>query len=274
MNNWLLALGVTCALALSAFAVFKVGDLSSHDHTGEVEKFDASKLVRQREGNMSSSEAERLTRSMQRLARRVESLERRLARFEQDAKLALTQPQANDGLPRTASVDALEKAVTKRIEANVSERLDKIASRRRTPRGEWIAPMDELADELKLDQAQTDSARRIFDAARDQTFELFKTERADGGSLVDDLAQDIGEGVPPPEATKRFIRRIFSETIPGTETKYLDRLIELRGDVFGDLSETLNSSQLETLDTLKIDPLRVDTGYDPIRAYVERTVSD
>ena len=274
MKNWQLGLGVAIALSLSTFAVIRGDGLSSRDDMNETDERVGLKPRRPSDATPSLSDANRLERSVQRLTRRVDNLQRRLARFEQNAKSPSTQTQASDGASQTASNDALEKAVAKRIEANVSERLDKIASRRRTPRGEWIAPIDELADELKLDAAQADSARRIFDAARDQTFELFKTERADGGSLVDDLAQDIREGMPPPEATKRFIRRIFSERIPGTETKYLDRLIELRGDVFGDLSETLSGSQVETLDTLNIDPLRVETGYDPIREYVEKAVSD
>lgn len=274
MKHWQLALGVVIALALSTFAVIRAGGTASRGNMNEADKRADLKQRRQSESTKPSSDANRLERSVQRLTRRVDNLQRRLARFEQDAKSVSTKTHDRDGSSITALDDALEKAVAKRIEANVSERLDKIASRRRTPRGEWIAPIDELADELKLDETQADSARRIFDAARDQTFELFKTERADGGSLVDDLAQDIREGMPPPEATKRFIRRIFSETIPGTETKYLDRLIALRGDVFGDLSETLSGSQVETLDTLNIDPLRVETGYDPIREYVEKVVTD
>lgn len=213
-----------------------------------------------------------LRRQIRRLSVEVDGLRRQVNRQSRSASTNNVADIDKRNSPETAQSNELADVVAERVEAKLADRVTKIASRRRTPRGEWIAPIDELSEALKLDSNQIQRVTDVFDAARDRTFELLNTPRADGGSLVNDLADDIKGGMSGPAATQRFVKRIFTETMPDGETKYLDRLIELRGSVFADLAQTLTDEQNRSLENLQIDPLRVETGYDPIKAYVEQAV--
>ena len=221
----------------------------------------------------SQLELKRVKQQIRRLNRRIDSLQLQI----EDQRQLLAATSKDDKQLSDTQIELtqrLENSVSERIEAKLTKRLDKVATRKRTPQGEWIAPHDELAEELQLEDSQRRRTERIFNDAHDVMFELFRSEQSDGGSLVDDLASDLIAGKPNVEATQRFMKRIFTETIPGTETKYLERLIELRSTVFSELSDELNSLQRARLETLKIDPLRVQTGYDPIKKYVEQAITN
>ena len=215
----------------------------------------------------------KLRQQVRRLNQRVNRLEQRFE--DRTEKPKDSSPSAKEkNVNATALAHHLESVVLDRVEAKLNKRIDTVATRRRTPQGEWIAPHSELSEELDLTEDQRRRTEEIFNSAHDEIFDLLKTEQIDGSSLVDDLATDIINGVSDDVATERFIQRIFTETIPGTETKYLERLIELRSTVFADLSQELSGSQNAALETLKIDPLRVQTGYDPIKKYVEQAVTN
>jgi hypothetical protein len=165
---------------------------------------------------------------------------------------------------------ALEDVVAERVEKKVAEKMEEIAAREkdRGDDGKWKPPMDDLAKELKLTDAQKAEAAKIFDSSRDQAFVLLKTQRLDGGSLLDDFAAALKSGGDAEESTKQFFQRIFNEKVPGSDQTYLAEFIALHQDVHQRLSRQLGKDQIKRLDALRVDLLDVKTGYDPVGDYI------
>ena len=269
MKSWLVVATSALALVLSVYTVLEVQGRT--DEGTDVSSGDsASSRPNSKTINALQRDVRQLRMELNRLKRQLDAVNRNISVIER----AGTKHQSVNALVKEENAEVLEDVVVDRVQARLEKKMDKIAARRRTPRGEWIAPMDELSEALSLDTRQAAKAQQIFDDARDQTFDLFKIEQADGGSMVDDVVSDLKSGMPQHEAWGRFMKRIFSDTIPGTEDTYLSRLIELRGSVFSDLGANLSDAQVSTLEGLKIDPLRVETGHDPIRQYVEEALAE
>lgn len=188
-------------------------------------------------------------------------------------------PSAEPGAVPTSAApfDAPERAaefaraIEGRVEGRLRERIDTLAARQeaRNEWGEWEPPMDELAGELQLGDAQAEAATEIFNDAHDDMFQLMKTRRADGGSLLDDFAAELRAGKDVEQASRTLVERLLSERIPGMDRTYLEDIMAMRKVVLDNLREHLDEAQMRELETLRIDPLNVKTGHDPTREYVE-----
>jgi hypothetical protein len=211
-----------------------------------------------------------------RLDRRIERMERSTAELAEAAVAAGVPSVADAAMGAEGAMSAsgvpLEDAIASRIEAKLGERMEKLANRERNGQGEWKAPIDELAGELGLNDDQKQSATQIFNEARDETFVLLRTQRLDGGSLLDDFAAALKNGGDAPGATRQFFQRIFTEKVPGTDRTFLNDLISLRTDVQTALSNELEEGQMKKLGSLRVDLLDVKTGHDPIKDYIEARV--
>jgi hypothetical protein len=206
----------------------------------------------------------------------VDRLDRRVADVAR-SDAPQTVPVPERAAPAGADAGAaksMEDAIAERVEKRVAEKMDAIAGRdrERGDDGKWKAPIDDLAAELKLSGAQTEQARRIFDHARDEVFTLLKTQRLDGGSLLDDFADALKSGVDPADATKQFFSRVVSEKVPGTAGTYLAEFLSLNKDVDDALGRQLEAAQMKRLRALRVDVLDVKTGYDPVGDYVRAKV--
>jgi hypothetical protein len=164
----------------------------------------------------------------------------------------------------------LEELVADRVERKVSEKLDAMASRdrERGEDGKWKAPLDDLSQELKLTDAQKADAKRIFEHSRDEAFTLLKTQRLDGGSILDDYAAALKSGADATETTKQLFNRIISEHVPGSDQTYLSEFIAMHQSVQEALAAKLDAGQMKRLNALRVDLLDVKTGYDPVGDYV------
>lgn len=165
------------------------------------------------------------------------------------------------------------QALAEMLAEGVAEEFEqKLASarRERNAAGQWKAPMDQLARELDMTEDQRWRSEEVFDGARDEVFELFKTPRPDGGSLLDDLVVNLksGHGEPFTE----FTNRLSSEMVPGTNRTYLAELIALGEIVNQNLSEHLSEEQLRTMKSLAIAPLEIQTGYDPVGDFISKSM--
>jgi len=211
-----------------------------------------------------------------------ERIERRVADVDQRVASTRTAPSpAGDHGAMAAARGAddasgkpLDELVADRVEKKISEKLDAIAGRdkERGEDGKWKAPLDDLATELKLSDAQKAQAKKAFDHVRDETFTLLKTQRLDGGSLLDDYASALKGGADPTESTKAFFTRIFTEKVPGTDRSYLSEFIAMHQDVEAELGRQLDAPQMKRLKSLRVDLLDVRTGYDPVGDYVRAKV--
>ena len=210
-----------------------------------------------------------------------ERVERRVSDVDRRIVSARTSPSPDDlrGMPDAraaadSSAKPLDELVAERVEKKLSEKLDAMAGRdrERGDDGKWKAPLDDLATELKLTEAQKAQAKKVFDHARDETFTLLKTQRLDGGSLLDDYAAALKSGADPTETTKQLFGRIFSEKVPGTDRTYFVEAIGIHQDVEDQLGRQLDAGQMKRLKSLRVDLLDVRTGYDPVGDYVRAKV--
>jgi len=144
--------------------------------------------------------------------------------------------------------------------------------RERGEDGKWKAPIDDLTKELKLTDAQKTDAARIFDHSRDEAFALLKTQRLDGGSILDDYASALKSGADAQETTKQLFTRILTERVPGSDQTYLAEFIAMHQSVEEQLGSKLDAAQMKRLRSLRVDLLDVKTGYDPVGDYVRAKV--
>jgi hypothetical protein len=140
--------------------------------------------------------------------------------------------------------------------------------RERGDDGKWKAPLDELSKELKLTEVQAAEAKRVFDAARDASFNLLKTQRLDGGCILDDYVAALKSGADPEESGRQLFKRIFTEKVPGTDTTYVSEYIDMEQGTRDALAQKLDAAQMKRLKSLHVDLLEVKTGYDPVGDYV------
>ena len=268
-HPWLMG-AVFLSIALSAYAIYTVRVLRAE---------------------LGQHNEERLTRAKVKY-RRIAEVEERLGRLNRTLRQVIEQPKPaatpspeNGDETQRARVEEivgeledirtdLERVITEKVEAQVGQQLERLNQRKRNQSGEWEPPMAELAEELGLDEAQNEAVTSVFDGARDEVFALLSRRREDGGTLADDLAMDLKSRGDPGESMKRFFGRIVNETAPGSERSYLGELINLRGQVYDALEGELTQDQMAKLKTLRIDPLRVGTGYDPMKDYVEAKIQE
>ena len=207
-----------------------------------------------------------------------------------DQRLAVIEQQVNafqSPSPETLEADtvravaateelttALAAKVAESVQTQLDAKLERLESRQRNRSmgGEWKAPIDDLAAELELSDAQRESATEVFDDARDGVFDLLKAARPDGGSMLDDLVTKLREG--DPQAFPRFVQRILSERVPGSDRTYLAEMTSLSEQVRSHLSKHLSEAQMEKLDTFKVAVLEVGTGYDPVGEYISNALSE
>jgi hypothetical protein len=169
------------------------------------------------------------------------------------------------------SARPFEDLVAERVEKKVTEKIEALAARdkERGDDGKWKAPIDELSKEISMTETQKAEAKRIFEASRDETYALLKTQRLDGGSLLDDFAAALKSGADPTESTKSLFTRIFSEKVPGSDRTYLAEFIAIEQGVQDQLGRHLDAAQVKRLKSLRVDLLDVNTGYDPVGDYIK-----
>ena len=257
MQQHVLAIGVGCSIILSGIAVFNSAEKTITEKT--LQKTTAPADVAQLEAKIDK------------LSRRIEQLENPtgVKTIKSGQKPSMQQPSSAIEQVVDDKLEALENGVVERLESKLKERMDKVNKRHRNKHGEWSPKMNDLKDELKLTEKQQISAKNIFDTGKDEMLSLFQTQQADGSSLLDDFVADLQDGVTPALAHKTFEERIWEENIPGSDKTYLAEIIEIRNNMFSELKGEFDESQYSNLETLKVDPLGVQTGYDPVREYVE-----
>jgi hypothetical protein len=163
---------------------------------------------------------------------------------------------------------AIDAAVAGKVEQAVEAKMKKELKKRRRRGGEeWKPSIGELEKELEMDAFQVQKSTEMFNRGKDLAFELFKTPREDGTSLLDDLAVAM-RGEDPEKNAGRVFMRIFTERVPGTEQTYLQEIMKIRGGVVEDLGTVLDEGQIEGLHSEQVNILEVDTGYDPFGEYI------
>ena len=196
---------------------------------------------------------------------RFVALEERLASIESQIQNA-----SFSGTATSETAVEQMKEVADQIGGELEEKMQRLASRQRNRNmsGEWKASLDELQAEMGWSEAEVERAHQIFDDARDDVFDLLNTPRADGGTLLDDFVGDLQKG--DPQAMQKFIGQIITGEHPDGESTYREHFENLTADVRGELSADWSDEQLAQFTSLNVAVLEVETGYDPVRTYIEQ----
>ena len=214
-----------------------------------------------------SKRIKRLEQSSARMLERVRRLEVHrgsVTRIEPASDTATLSAQTLEEL----KIAGVEAAVVDRVEEALEAKVSEIVTRPRTGQGEWIAPVDELSELLSLSPEASERVTQVFNTAHDASFELLSKTRDDGGSMLDDLVGDLRE-LGQPRGFQRWLGRLGQTEVPDGEGTYAQAYGALRGDVLSSLSTALTDEQMRRFEDSKVAPLRVNTGHDPVRRYVE-----
>jgi len=272
---------VLCVLSLGA-TTYLAASLPWHQpDEGRVAALEAKLAAAERRADA----VESLRSEVRQLRDRLDRAPRRGAEPDaEEASAAATRvasTMAGAVAPRDAAIAAvaadgmpMEDAVADRVEKKISERLEAMSAResQRGDDGKWKAPIDDLAKELALTDAQKAEAKRIFERSRDSIFALLQTTGPDGGSVLDDFVDALRSGADPTDTSKRFFQRLVSEHIPGTDRTYIADFITLGQGVEEELGKHLDATQMKRLRALHVDLLDVKTGYDPVGEYMAARV--
>jgi len=216
---------------------------------------------------------EGLVREARDEARRAAAGARRVdVRALPSADAAVSAADTGDGTDTTAAMadDTLEQAVAERVGKQVEAQLERHAAERRNRAddGRWKPPIDDVRLVLDLTPQQEDELRAAFDAARDEAYTLLTTQRADGGNLVDDFAEDLRRSEEPGRAWGRLFSRLASENVPGGSRTYLAVLASSAERIRDQIAGRLTPDQARRFRALNIDVFDVKTGHDPVGDHV------
>ncbi len=180
------------------------------------------------------------------------------------------------GAQNTLASDELRQVVADSIKNTVAEQMERIAAekRNRGADGKWKPPIDEMATALELTEAQRTSLELIFDGARDESFALLRTERPDGGNLLDDFARDLRESEDPKQPWVRFFGALTTKQVPGRNQTYFEAFGEAETRIRERVNANLDARQVRRFDSLNVDVFDVKTGYDPVGVYVMEALGD
>ena len=143
----------------------------------------------------------------------------------------------------------------------------------RMPSGEWVPKLDDLATELALSETQKQAALIACNAFKDDITATLKLDLGEGSSMLDLLATDIAGGTSFAEATKRHTARL-NDTVPGSTRTFLKEHAIIKEKVILKLSESLNEEQMKRARELNIEWRFVDTGYNPVQAYLRQKMQE
>jgi hypothetical protein len=226
----------------------------------------------QRELDQVKSKVERLeTRekdAVDRAAAKVEKIEEQVARFE---KLAAAKPVApapdpgkREGLPTLVTEEDISKIADERIDAKLQARDEK----RKAFQGERKMPLHDMAKELSLDPTTQNKVAGIVNGIKRELFDMARTPRPDGTSLVDDLVEAMTSGEP--ERAQKTFAKIFTENLPGTQTTYLTAMVTIQEKGRQQLREALGPELYTRYEHMGVTPDHIETGFDPMAEYYKQ----
>ncbi len=218
------------------------------------------------------------------LEQRLESLEKQLgdlgrdlAQLQEDRGYRTPNPVpgavevARVPVEKPPAAQSGDDSIDERIRKEVDARMRGVKEhlKRRNAFGQWEASMKELQAELSLDEGDVERVQDLFNAHKDEHFDLFSIANDEGVNQWDRMAADFREGLPPKTVFERFFKR-FQETIPGSDETYASRLKALEVQMLERLSEVLDDERMAQLKKLNLALGQMKTGYDPAGSHIRQ----
>ena len=134
--------------------------------------------------------------------------------------------------------------------------------------------MDFLEQELGLNQYQNQKTGEIFNAAKYEAFEVVSLPREDGTSIVQELKDTLMTSSQPQKDGMKVLMKLMVENVPGTEETYFSRLTKIREDAVDEAGEVMSPDQAAKLESMNVNAYSVQTGYNPLTAFLKNTQSE
>jgi len=218
-----------------------------------------------------------LAQRLDRLEKHLDDLGRDLAQLQEDRRTeeGIPSPGTAKLIPvpveKRSAGESGDDSIDERIRKEVDARMQGVKDhlKRRNAFGQWEASMKELQAELSLDEGDVERLQDLFNAHKDEHFDLFSIANDEGVNQWDRMAADFREGLPPKTVFERFFRR-FQETIPGSDETYASRLKALEVQMLERLSEVLDDERMGQLKKLNLALGQMKTGYDPAGSHIRQ----
>jgi len=172
---------------------------------------------------------------------------------------ALPSPAAKPALGADEIADLIEKKVDEKVKAKGED--NGFGGKKR--------PLGEVARELGLPQPVEVRMAEFANEGKKKSFEILRTPRADGTSIVTDIVQAFQSGDQAKENVQAAFLKIFKENVPGTQETYLSAILKVGDEVSKKFESILTPDQLTAFKHTGVGPLDLETGYDPFTEYVK-----
>ena len=199
-----------------------------------------------------------LEAKVERLAAEVRSLKTRRRAEAPAATPEGVRPTTagDDGVPRSASEqDALTAAVDKAVDRKTKEVIDdlKIKANKKPE-------INDFAKVLKLTPEQREEADRVIVEGQRETYALLETPTQDGSNLMTELVDLVARGFAEPgkdHGWGKWLGRIMTEKIPGTDQTYAERLEQVKQGMNAEFKRTWTPAQYKEFEAWGVNPTEI-----------------
>jgi hypothetical protein len=203
----------------------------------------------------------------------VEAVEERVAKTETAAAEAKKAAVEAKSMPRSAAAPPGESGPGVSPD-EIAEMIDKKVDEKVKAKGEDNGfggkkrPLADVAKELELSHEVQVAMAAEVNKAKQESFEILKTPRDDGGNLVDDILGALKSDKPQENMQAQFMR-IFKENVPGSSETYLAVVMKISDNVLKRFENILTPEQLTKFKHTGVGPLDLETGFDPFADYMK-----
>jgi hypothetical protein len=255
MARWAGMVAILCTAVLGAAFVGQNSRMRKLDQELDRARARLEKLEsRQRESSQASAAA-------------VDQVREDLARVERKAADAPARgvPTKEGALPTFVTEEDIQKVVDERVEEKLQARGGKGGGQ---GDGDRKIPLHDLGKELALDPQTQAKVAAISDTVKKEIFEVIKTPRADGKVFADELIDAFLSGEQP--AVMKIFQKLFSESVPGSQTTYATAISTLQEKARGELQKAMGPDAYTAFRNMNVNPENIQTGFDPWGEYLQQ----
>jgi len=163
------------------------------------------------------------------------------------------EEKASDDAPGgTDNARELEAIVNDAVNKKTERVLDKMRVKQNKK-----PSFDQFAKVLELSPEQKQAAERILAAGQRETAQILDTPTASGANLMNELADAFARGFANPgkdNGMGKWVGRLFTEKIPGTDQSYAERLGEISNRMKASLKQEWSADQYSEFEEWGVDP--------------------
>ncbi|MHC4607689.1 MAG: endonuclease/exonuclease/phosphatase family protein [Planctomycetota bacterium] len=164
--------------------------------------------------------------------------------------------------PASIASQRIEELVDEIVRQRVQEEVEK-----QLPKKRKAMSVGDVSKKLDLDPYTEKRMEELVNAGKDQSFDLLRSPRSDGGNFIDDIVT-LKASENPEEQYEALLKRLNTDQVPGTNQTYTQRLAAIGEETNAAVRTLLTTEQWEAYSELSLDPLKgIETGYDPWDEY-------